>query len=310
MISEPELTGGDPDDPNGPDGYSKSDTSATSAASTASTASADSHPADLVADFDGAPRPAAAPRVRPPWVWVLGTVVATSVLWTGGLFVYDRGHSDLPDLHGYRIGASPCTRSVFKPLSDAVGATESQGSPAVEHHGPALDQTRCDFSAQAPYAQGGTTSYTVGVTVELHKRTDPREEFDDQARLDGASLADAVDIASVPGLGDEAFLATSGSQGQQLKVRHGGAVFSLNLNAYSDGNMSEDTLNGLGGGDYPLSPDLAQYQPVLIQVARNIMSGLQKKGSETGSGSDSNSGPVLGPLSGPVPGAARDVPAA
>jgi hypothetical protein len=256
VISEPELTGGFDDD--GP-------------------------PADVVADFDSRePRPA--PRPRPPWVWVLGAVLVTSAVWAAGTYAYDRGHDDRPKLYGYRIGESPCVGSTLKPLLDAIGANSqgsspaisSEGSPAMQHLGSAVDQTRCDFSAQAPYAQGGTTTYTVAVSVELHKQVDPRVEFDDRIRLEGDALSIAATVSSVPELGDEAYFLTRGDQGQELKILHGGAVIALFLNAYSDANVSEDTLNGLDGGPYPLSPDLTQYQPALIQAARNIMSGLQR----------------------------------
>lgn len=223
---------------------------------------------------DGGPRPAA--RVRPPWVWVLGGAVIASALWGGGLLAYDRGHTGAPALHGYALGESPCAGPVLKPLLDAVGASESQGSPAITHRGPALDQVRCEYSADAPYAQGGTTTYTVSVSVDLHKKADPRVEFQDQVRLEGSSLSTAGTVVSVPGLGDEAYFLTRGDQGQELKLRHGGAVFDLTLIAYSDVNVSNDTLNGLGGGPYPLAPDLTQYQPALIETVRNMMVALRR----------------------------------
>jgi hypothetical protein len=216
-------------------------------------------------------------RVRPPWVWVLGAVVVTSAVWAGGMYAYDRGHVDTPALHGYRMNESPCTGSAFMALFAAVGATEGQGSPAVLHRGPALDQMRCDYSLDAPYAQGGTTTYNVGVSIDLHTKTDPSAEFGDQARLEGGSITPAGAVVSVPGLGDEAYFLTGGNQGQELKVRHGGAVFDLVLSASSDINVSDDTLNALGGGPYPLSPELTQYQPELIETVRAMMSALRQR---------------------------------
>jgi hypothetical protein len=224
-------------------------------------------------DFGGAPRPV--PRPRPPWMWILGAVLATSAVWAAGTQAYDRAHSDRPELHGYRIGANPCVGPPLDPLVDAFGAYNNQGSPAQQHTGAAIDRIHCDFSARAPYAQGGTTTYTVGVSVDLHKRVDPRAEFDDQVRLEDGSLSPADTVSSVPELGDEAYFLTRGDQGQELKVLHGGAVFTLVLNAYSDVDVADDTLNGLGGGPYELSPDLTQYQPALIRAVRNIMSALR-----------------------------------
>ncbi|MFF6960377.1 hypothetical protein [Streptomyces sp. NPDC008317] len=284
MISEPELTGGGPHERGEPD-YGVLGTP--DAADTADGPGASGRTADLVVDFEGGPPPppAAASRVRPPWVWVLGAAVVTSALWAGGLFVYDRGHSDLPDLHGYHIADSPCEGPTLQPLTAAVRAnspgklsveTPETSSPAMQHLGPALDQVACDFSTQAPYARGATMSYIVAVAVDLHKETDPRVEFEDQVRMMTGSLQAASEVSSVPGLGDQAYFLTRSDEGQELKILHGGAVISLTLNAYSDVNVSEDTINGLDGGGYPLSPDLVQYQPALIETARNIMGVLRK----------------------------------
>ncbi|MEW2519949.1 hypothetical protein [Actinacidiphila alni] len=261
MISEPELTGG---------------------------AGEDGRPVDLVADTDGAgfgdgARPAARPR--PPWVWVLGAVLLTSAVWAGGTYAYDRGHDGRPDLHGYRLGQSPCGGSTFKPLTDAVGAKNDQPapdltgteSPATQHRGAAVDRIRCDFNTRAKQPEGGgTTAYAVMVGVDLHKKVDPRTEFDDDVRVLNDGLTTAGEVNSVPELGDKAYFLSSGTDSMELKVLDGGAVFTLDFSAFIQPNVSEDTLNGLDGGDYPLVADLTQYRPAMIQVTRNLMSALRK----------------------------------
>lgn len=247
MISEPELTGG-PEDP----------------------------VPEVISDADREPRPAgsAGPAGVPgrrAWVWGLGGVVVASAAWAGGLHAYDLHRHHGPDLHGYALGESPCAGDTLKPLTRALGATEFQAvSPAVVHLGPALDQIRCTISATSAIPHTGSGRYEAFVTVDLHKKTDPRAEFDDQRDLDTTDLVPVESTEPVPGLGDEAYLVTISDQTQELKVLHGGAVFTLTLTGYNSYSVSDDTLKSLPDGTAAVT-DLGVFRPALVEAMRNVM---------------------------------------
>jgi hypothetical protein len=136
--------------------------------------------------------------------------------------------------------------------------------------GPALDQIRCTLSVTSPIPHVGTARYEAFVTVDLHKKTDPRPEFEDQHAIDAADLTPAETATTVSGLGDLAYVLTVSEQRQQLKVLHGGAVFTLTVTGYNTLTVSDDTLNALHGRSLS-TPDLREFQPALIGAMRNVM---------------------------------------
>ncbi|MEU6852906.1 hypothetical protein ABZ901_23635 [Actinacidiphila alni] len=244
MISEPELTGG-LDEP---------------------------APADIVTDDDPAPRrsPFAALNRR-VWAAGLGGVLIASAVWAGALYAAGPRRAGAPDMHGYVLHGSPCAALTLKPLTDALKATDTQTvSPAVVHLGPALDQIRCTIETTSPIPlRGGTARYEVVVSIDLHKATDPAAEFEDQRDLDTSDLVPVTTTESVPDLGDKAYLLTIDSGSQQLKVLHGGAVFTITLTGY---DYLATSVNGQQG-DSGSTTDLRVYQPALIATVRNVMKG-------------------------------------
>ncbi|SHL25378.1 hypothetical protein [Actinacidiphila paucisporea] len=247
MISEPELTGG-PDDGG----------------------------AEVISDADRPPRWGGA-RVRRPWVWGIGGVLVASAVWAGGLRAWAVQHDGRPDLHGYVLGDSPCAGSTLSPLTSALHATDTASvSPAAARLGPAIDQIRCTLSAAVPGGGGGTDRFEVFVTIDLHKRTDPRAEFEDQAQVDGSDLTPVKSVRAVTGLGDEAVAQTLSRQSEELKVLHGGAVFTLTLTGYSTDYVSDDTLGALHGGPDHVASDVGRFEPALVDAMRNVMKGQQK----------------------------------
>lgn len=252
MISEPELTGGPEEPPL----------------------------AEVIGDPGSEPRPAAARGGwgRRPLVWGLGGVVLASAVWAGGVRAYERHRGGGPDMHGYVLADSPCAGRTLAPLTTALHVTDAQSvSPAAVHLGHALDQIRCTVSAAAPAAEGdtGTARYELFVGVDLHKATDPRPDFDDQRGLDTTDLAPVDSVTAVPGLGDEAYLLTISAQTQELRVLHGGAVFTLTVTGYNSGalTVSPDDLNALHGGDGGSAADMTRLQPALIGSMRDVMAG-------------------------------------
>jgi hypothetical protein len=241
VISEPELTGG-PEEP----------------------------VPDVISDADREPRPAATGSGgRRPWIWGVGGLAVASAAWAVGLHASGLHHDSAPDLHGYALDGSPCAGATLKPLDDALKATQSQTvSPSVVHLGPALDQIRCTLSATSPNPGGGMVSYEAFVTVDLHKKTDPRPEFDDQHSLDSADLAPVEDTKAVPGLGDEAYLLTVSDETQELKVLHGGAVFTLTLTGYGNAPLASRNTPSAAGLS---TADPTAFQPALTRAMRNVM---------------------------------------
>ncbi len=224
-----------------------------------------------------APR-GAPPWRRPPWLWgALAGAVAASAVWAAPLAHGGSAQDSRPDLHGYAIGFSPCAGRPFDALATAVRARTTSTAPASFAHGPALDRARCTFTAAGALDQGWATSYTVRATVDLHKLTDPRAEFEDERALDTTSLTVADSTAEVPGLGDKAYSLTFGDQ-TQLKVLSGGAVITLRLTAASRwaGSGAGPTPGDLVS-DTPQQPDtsdLGGYTPQLAGAARAMMAAL------------------------------------
>lgn len=245
MISEPEMTGG-PDEGG----------------------------AEVISDADRPPRWGGARR---PWAWGVAGVLLASAVWAGGLRAWSVAHDGPPDLHGYVLGDSPCAGGTLAPLTSALRAADSAAvSPAAARLGPALDQIRCTLSVGAPDGEGDMDRYEIFVTIDLHKRTDPRAEFEDQARVDGADLTPVESVRRVTGLGDEAVAQTLTRQSEELKVLHGGAVFTLTLTGYSADYVSEDTLGALHGGPRHLASDVGRFESALVDAMRNVMKGQQK----------------------------------
>lgn len=223
------------------------------------------------------------PRGR-PWGWVLGAVVATSAAWALTLQATGYGDAATPDLHHYRLTDSPCTGDDLKPLTDALGVDRTAANPAEMRTGTTLDQAQCLLTAEGTVGDHWQSTYTVLVTVELHKKTDPRPEFEDRNRphgpnLDPASVTAATDdtdhVSLVPGLGDLAYLLAGDDSHQTLTVLHGGAVFTVTVDA-------DTQWTGAGGvppdaNGYPQQPPgLIRLQPALIATVRQVMSRLSQ----------------------------------
>lgn len=249
MISEPELTGG-------PDGGE----------------------VEVIGDDGRDPA-----RWRPggaAWVWGIGGVLLASAVWAGGVRWWDAHRDVRPDLRGYVLGDgprdSPCMGGTLAPLTGALGATSTGVmSPTQVSHGKAVDRSRCTLDAYAPGAGEGLNRYEVLVTIDLHKSTDPRPEFEDDITVDAQDLS-PVAVHQVTGLGDEAVVQVLGQHSSQVRVLDGGAVFTLTLTGFTDSPVSDDTLGALHGGPRTAVPDATRYERALVGAMRNVMKGQQK----------------------------------
>jgi hypothetical protein len=203
-------------------------------------------PVDLVSHAD---RPPLLGRFTPkPWTWALGAVVVTSALWAGALRVTGYGHTAAPDLHGYHIGENPCTNQNLQPLADDLSSLSfGQNRPAIIKTG-GLDHVMCDLIGTTSTGDGWRTTYTVTLTIDLHKKTDPTAEFEAARRIEIpapdpvrpgtiAVIDERRTTTPVRGIGDEAYM-VAGRFRQEMYVRHGGAVFSMTLDGTNDWDAS------------------------------------------------------------------------
>lgn len=247
MITEPELTGG----------------------------FGESEPiGDVLSDADRPPADDVAADRRRPWKWAAGGVLVASAVWATGLYAYHHsGHDGFPDQHGYHAGTSPCSLPTLKPLTDAIGDPAPGASPTGLLHGPAVDRTMCSLSARSPVTNGWLTAYEGNITFELHKKTDPRAEFEDGDRLYDDTLTPVADLKTVPGLGDEAYLLAISDQSEELKVLHGGAVLTITLTGYT--TWLGPSAPRPADAEPPL-PELTRLQPALLDTARQILSALRR----------------------------------
>lgn len=201
---------------------------------------------------------------RPAWLaGALAGALGASVVWAGLAYAgaAPRRHTT-PDLHGYRIGQSPCAAHAFDPLVRAVGARTTSVTPAVFEHASALDRAQCSFSARSTLPSGAVADFTVQVDIGLHQRTDPRAEFDSERAVDPQSLEVAAHTEPIAHLGDEAYLLAFDNPLRILKVRDGGAVITLRL-------VSDTDPGGVGPDTQPPDlPDLDRLTPALADVVR------------------------------------------
>ncbi|MBM9509268.1 hypothetical protein [Actinacidiphila acididurans] len=244
-------------------------------------------PGDALGESDGPLATTAAVRKPRPWLWAVGGIAVASAVWAAVL--HGAGGTGV-DLHGYHLGGNPCGGPALKPLQDAVGAREGfSASDAMVSKGPALDKVSCVLNAMAPAGDGWTTTYTISVDVELHKKTDPRAEFENTrhaqvSRLPGAQYGNvmvalatsgftsAADVHPVAGVGDEAYLVEPQPFDQSLKVLRGGAVLSLQITDYR-------SWNGPGGSPadgsaLPRQPDFTRLRPAMTTAMRRLMTSL------------------------------------
>ncbi|NUS10454.1 MAG: hypothetical protein HOY69_03430 [Streptomyces sp.] len=243
-------------------------------------------PGDLLADSGEAPAAVRQPR---PWVWALGGIAVASAVWAAAL--HGTGDGTAPDLHGYHLDGNPCADGTLASLKDAVGVPDFAASDATVTNGPALDELSCVLMTATASDQGWATSYTVSVTVELHKKTDPRAEFENARHTrvltlpgggangnaavavagTGTDATSAADVHPVAGVGDEAYLLTPSGSGQTLEVLNGGAVLTLQVSGYTQWNSSGAAA---GADDPPVEPDLTRLRPAMTTAMRHLMTSL------------------------------------
>lgn len=252
---------------------------------------AEDRPADLL-DSES-PRSGADGRAarRRALVWGLaGGIAAASAVWGVTLQAVGHDHATTPDLHGMVLLGSPCTSANLEPLTGLVAPSAMQVDASLVNIGPAVDHAACSFVSTVPGADGsgGTeTVYAVDVTVDLHKKADPRAEFTDlygaPSTQSGLRRAQAYSIPlptepvtkPYPGLGDLAYLTTDVNH-LSLSVLSGGAVVTLGVDYGEASTTAADTPTGLpvGWTAPPTRAHTEALRPLLPQTVRHLMSAL------------------------------------
>ncbi|WP_326763944.1 hypothetical protein OG978_04625 [Streptomyces sp. NBC_01591] len=231
---------------------------------------------EVVGDFDR--KPTREPRPRRPWWWALSGAVVASAVWAGALYLYPVGDRK-PDMHGYRLNGDPCPTVRLKALGAAIAPKEA--TPGIESEllsDPALDRVKCLFSFRSPAAKKSIRSrwhieYSVGITVALHKRSDPAAEFEAMRGLTDSGVDADVKVEEVPNLGDSAYALTQDDGNAELRVLEGGAVLSLSLPAYTQYNSDRGEPPSDDGPD---ASDLSPYQSAMISDMRDLMKSLKR----------------------------------
>jgi len=238
-------------------------------------------PADVLSDDNHSPR---SPRRR-PWLWALGGVVAASALWAAVLRGTGDGRAPASDLHGMHLGPSPCTALNLEPLTDSVSTGRMESLDPEVRTGPALDHASCFTISSIPGDNGWAVTYGVVVTVDLHKKADPRGEFVDtyHPRTLSQSPHDVyvsdtpfypvpeVRTRPYPDLGDLAFL-TGGVNHQTLGVLYGGAALSLSLYVVDVwGGLGEMPKDADGTPSFPPVVDSTALIPVMARTLDHLM---------------------------------------
>jgi hypothetical protein len=225
---------------------------------------------------------------------VVAAVVATSAVWAWALAATGGSHD--PSLHGYRIPDDTCTAEHLRPFTEALGLQEFESDPGVVLTGTTLEHVSCTLEGTRSSGDGWATQYTATVTVDLHKKTDPRAEFEDAGRLQDDTLAytsqgtyattTAVGVTRpVPDLGDLAFTTLSSTR-QTVRVLDGGAVLSLSIDGTNQWQGPGRPPTGNGAAQRPVLADTVFLRPALVPTMRRLMRSLAPA-SASGSGAAS-----------------------
>ncbi|WP_236572856.1 hypothetical protein [Streptomyces sp. GS7] len=190
------------------------------------------------------------------WLWALGGAVAATAIGASVLFATGGFSSKpSPDLKGYAYKSDLCAATSMTPFENAHLQTKpssgttgsaSPGSPTEnpQHSGtqqPSMDSMWCNVTLTPDGA--GSTGYSstwLYNAVTLHKKSDPAPEFADNYRSwEKQETSVHYKVASVPGIGDEAYLVTrddtSNNTGAYviLAVRDGWLTYQSTWSSYT-----------------------------------------------------------------------------
>ncbi|MFE1831424.1 hypothetical protein [Streptomyces yangpuensis] len=201
---------------------------------------------------------AAGAGARRPWLWALGGAALASALWAGGLYAFGERLA-APQL-SYRATQNLCLDFEARALSRIAGDLHRYRPMNRENDHPAVRGAGCAL-------QNGesVSTFTVRAQVDLHRKTDPGPEFDVPSSAWTPAGTGAGRMEEVRGLGERALLLVGPrDMWVELKVLHGGAVFTV-------------TVTAGGTGSEPTTPaDTAALRSAMVEDARDLMTALKK----------------------------------
>ncbi|MFG2991656.1 hypothetical protein ACGFZK_20580 [Streptomyces sp. NPDC048257] len=202
-----------------------------------------------------------------PWWWVAAAVVVTSVLWAGGLKAFGDRPAE-PEIR-YRVTDDLCAQFEAPTLEGVLGGLP-KAAPQVGSRHPALDWASCVRNSDR---EPSTGSLDVKATVELHKKTDPKAEFALDTPSSRWFAPDGDGWEAVPGLGEQALVTRTGTgDGLQLRVRDGGAVFTVDVMIFRViGEDAPDPREAL-----PPRPDRDVLVTAAVEDTRALMAALRR----------------------------------
>ncbi|WP_225845541.1 hypothetical protein [Streptomyces sp. HPF1205] len=222
---------------------------------------------------------------------VAAGAVLASAAWVLALRGTNYGRAAAPDLHGYHLGDTPCASANFEPLTEHLPNSFLGGVPEIRK-GPALDHVTCDMVSPSLTDDGWITDYDVTLTIDLHKKTDPRAEFADTYGRPAAhpgfvnvdpgtgglavTSSDSAVVTPYPGIGDLAYLSADRTR-QSLSVLHGGAVLTLTVNVTNSwGNDGTPPADSHGVPTRPPTVTTSALRPYLAQTLTHLMRTLSR----------------------------------
>jgi hypothetical protein len=169
-------------------------------------------------------------------VWAAVGAVVASAAWAVAVFALDAGKDD-PDLRGYTATADLCDKADHSSFDDEY--PDDSGSPTHNSlKDAALDESYCSLNLKKSTSSLADAYLTV--QLDLHRQTDPGPEFR-AVWKNYADLHDGYDVDTVDDIGDEAYLitqdttgddTTSGSRYATLAVRDGWMTWTMTYSSY------------------------------------------------------------------------------
>ncbi len=242
---------------------------------------------DVVGDGDRSRAPGRLRRRR-LWTGVLAGAVAASAVWVAALRADGWGQAAPPDLHGYRLVDDLCSSFHLEPLTDALHGGFDYNVPVVRR-GRTVDRMTCDLTADSVSGDGWETQYHVTVSVDLHKKTDPRTEFadaygppaqpppglgDGEGPYEQYVYTHETVVKPYPGLGDLAYQTISPYH-QGISVLRGGAVITMTVDATNAWRLGgKPPTDAHGAPERPYRVNTTGLRPVLTRTVGHLMTVL------------------------------------
>ncbi|MCY0932687.1 hypothetical protein [Streptomyces sp. H34-S4] len=211
---------------------------------------------------------------RSPWLWALGGALLASALWAGAWWAATP-QDDSPPLR-YALPLSLCDKAKLPGVARLGEIIGWDYTPRRWEH-PGVDRAMCLLHTPPVQSEEPRRwlAYEAQVSMALHKRSDPAPEFGSDPGAGGWIGMSDPDVRSVPGLGERALIAeVQYGSGWRLTVLDGGAVFTMDVSAWTGGEG--EPSDGDGTQEDPPKPDSDVVQAAMIDDMHGLMKALRR----------------------------------